>query len=189
MNYLYVDGIEVQVVRRRVKNLSLRINQSDGTVLVTAPMRCRDDQIEQFVRSKAAWISQHHQAVLASPMHLAEQASPEEVRQWRAIVQAGTELLVEKWAPVLGVRPKTLAYRNMRSRWGSCTPDTGRVCINVRLALYPPQCLEYVVVHELCHFFVRNHGSGFTMLMDRHLPNWRESRKLLETYTLGDGSR
>ena len=50
----------------------------------------------------------------------------------------------------------------------------------VRLALYPPQCLEYVVVHELCHFFVRNHGPGFKMLMDTHLPNWRESKKLLE---------
>lgn len=180
MNYAYVNGIEVQVVRRKVKNMSLRINQSDGTVMLVVPARASMQQAEAFLQSKAGWIESHRQAILDSPMHHAENASPDEVRQWRAVVQAGTELLVEKWAPIMGVSPKTLAYRNMRSRWGSCTPDTGRVCINVRLALYPPQCLEYVVVHELCHFFVRNHGAGFKMLMDKYLPNWRESKKLLE---------
>lgn len=180
MTSVYVNGIEVKVVRRRVKRLSLGINQADGTVVATAPMRMPAAAVEAFLQSKAAWIERHRAAVLDSPMHRAENADPDEVRQWRAVVQAGTELLVEKWAPVIGVRPKVLAYRNMRSRWGSCTPDTGRVCINVRLALYPPQCLEYVVVHELCHFYVRNHGSGFQMLMDRYLPTWREAKRLLD---------
>lgn len=180
MMLLYVDGIEVQVTQRRVKNLSIRINQSDGQVMVVAPLRCSQARIQEFVQSKADWIVRKRQEVLESPMHAAEDATPEQLREWKALVQAGTELLVEKWAPVMGVRPKTLAYRNMRSRWGSCTPDTGRVCINVRLALYPPRCLEYVVVHELCHFYVRNHGPGFQMLMDKYLPDWRESRTLLE---------
>ena len=180
MTLVYVNGIEVQVVRRRVKNASLRINQTDGTVMLVVPPGTPRAAIDDFLQSKAAWIERHQQAVLDSPMHRAELADPAEVRQWRAVVQAGTELLVEKWAPIIGVRPKTLAYRNMRSRWGSCTPDTGRVCINVRLALYPPQCLEYVVVHELCHFLERNHGAGFKALMDRHLPNWRETKKLLD---------
>ena len=60
-----------------------------------------------------------------------------------------------------GVKAGKLAYRNMTSRWGSCQPATGRICINVRLALYPPGCLEYVVVHELCHLLERGHGSRF----------------------------
>ena len=180
MTYVYVGGVEVQVVRRRVKNMSLRISQSDGTVMLVAPPSTSEALIREFLESKAGWIASKHQAVLDSPMHRAEYAGEDEVRQWRAVVQAGTELLVEKWSPVIGVRPKKLAYRNMRSRWGSCTPDTGRVCINVRLALYPPQCLEYVVVHELCHFIVRNHGPGFKMLMDKYLPTWRDSKKLLE---------
>ena len=182
MTYVYVNGIEVQVVRRRVKNMSLRINQSDGTVMLVVPTSVSQKDAESFLQSKADWITAHQQAVLDSPMHHAEEAGEDEVREWRALVQAGTEYYVDKWAPIMGVRPKTLAYRNMRSRWGSCTPDTGRVCINVRLALYPPRCLEYVVVHELCHFFVRNHGPGFKMLMDKYLPDWRETKKLLESY-------
>ena len=61
----------------------------------------------------------------------------------------------------MGVKAGRLAYRNMTSRWGSCQPATGRICINVRLALYPPECLEYVVVHELCHLRERGHGQRF----------------------------
>lgn len=176
----YVNGIEVQVTRRRVKTMSLRISQSDGSVLLTAPLRVSEAKIDDFLRSRAAWIERARAGVLGSAMYRAEEASPAEQAEWKAIVAADTELLVEKWAPIMGVRPKVLAYRNMRSRWGSCSPDTGRVCINTRLALYPHRCLEYVVVHELCHFFVRNHGQGFKMLMDRFLPDWRESKALLE---------
>lgn len=83
-------------------------------------------------------------------------------------------MLVSEWAPVLGVGVRKLDYRNMKSRWGSCQPSTGRVCINVRLALYPPECLEYVVVHELCHFLVPNHGPEFKELMGRLMPDWKE---------------
>ena len=80
----------------------------------------------------------------------------------------------------MDVTPGKLAYRNMTSRWGSCQPSTGRICINVRLALYPPRCLEYVVVHELAHLLVHGHGAQFYAVLDCYLPDWRESKKLLE---------
>ena len=72
------------------------------------------------------------------------------------------------------VKAGKIAYRNMTSRWGSCQPSTGRICINVRLALYPPECLEYVVVHELCHLLERGHGPRFHALMDTFMPDWKE---------------
>lgn len=175
-----VNGVQVQVLRRDVKSLRLRVRESDGQVVATAPLGMPRADVEGFLNAHAAWIAGHREAAMRSPMHRAEYADAAEVAQWRALVQAGTELLVDKWAPVLGVRPRKLAYRNMRSRWGSCTPDTGRVCINVRLALYPPRCLEYVVVHELCHFHVRNHGPEFKALMDECLPNWRQTKKILD---------
>ena len=180
MKLVYVDGVEVQVVRRKVKNVTLRVSRTNGAVVLTLPMGFPAEEAERFLQSKASWVKTQRDAVLASPMRQAESATSDELRQWRAVVQAGTELLVEKWAPVIDAHPKTLAYRNMRSRWGSCTPDTGRVCINVRLALYPPRCLEYVVVHGLCHFHARNHGADFKALMDRYLPDWRETKKILD---------
>ena len=79
----------------------------------------------------------------------------------------------------MGVKAGKLAYRNMTSRWGSCQPATGRICINVRLALYPPECLEYVVVHELCHLLERGHGPRFHQLMDTFMPDWKQRRAKL----------
>ena len=87
--------------------------------------------------------------------------------------------LVQKWAAVMQVHPSELTIKNMTSRWGSCQPATGRICINVRLALYPPECLEYVVVHELCHLLERGHGSRFKALMDAFMPDWRDRRAKL----------
>ena len=107
------------------------------------------------------------------------EAGPEEVAAWRAVVEACVPALVEAWEPIMGVKAGKLVYRNMTSRWGSCQPATGRICINVRLALYPPECLEYVVVHELCHLLERGHGPRFKALMDAFMPDWRDRRAKL----------
>lgn len=112
-------------------------------------------------------------------MARAAQATPEEVAAWREAVSACAPALVAAWEPIMGVKAGKLAYRNMMSRWGSCQPSTGRICINVRLALYPPECLEYVVVHELCHLLERGHGPRFHQLMDAFMPDWKQRRAKL----------
>lgn len=112
-------------------------------------------------------------------MARASQATPEEVAQWREVVSACVPALIAAWEPIMGVKAGKLAYRNMTSRWGSCQPSTGRICINVRLALYPPECLEYVVVHELCHLLERGHGPRFHQLMDTFMPDWKQRRAKL----------
>lgn len=106
--------------------------------------------------------------------------TPEELAEWRAVVAAFVPPLVEKWARVLNVKPGKLAYRNMVSRWGSCNVKTGRICINVQLAAHPPECLEYVVVHELCHLREANHGPRFKALLDACLPQWRAAEAKLK---------
>ena len=108
-----------------------------------------------------------------------ELASEEEKKEWKALVSAFVPPLIEKWAPVLGVEVGKLAFRNMKSRWGSCQPSTGRICINTRLALYPPECLEYVVVHELCHLLEGGHNKRFWGLVEACLPNYKKAKKLL----------
>ena len=105
--------------------------------------------------------------------------TPEEVAAWRETVSVCVPALVAAWEPIMGVKAGKLAYRNMTSRWGSCQPATGRICINVRLALYPPECLEYVVVHELCHLLECGHGPRFHQLMDAFMPDWKQRRAKL----------
>lgn len=176
---LVVDGLVVRLTRKRIKNLNLRVHRSGGFVEVSAPTYVRDRDVERFVREKRPWIDAKIAQVAASPAAVAAEAAPEQVAAWRAVVEACVPALVEAWEPIMGVKAGKLAYRNMTSRWGSCQPSTGRICINVRLALYPPECLEYVVVHELCHLLERGHGPRFKALMDTFMPDWRARRTKL----------
>ena len=158
----------------------MRVKTPAEPVQISAPVGTARQVIEEFVRSRKDLIVRLQESRQDSPMARANLATPQEVAEWRAIVEGLTPGLVERWAAVMGVTPGKLAYRNMTSRWGSCQPSTGRICINVRLALYPPRCLEYVVVHELAHLLVHGHGAQFYAVLDRYLPDWRESKKLLE---------
>ena len=177
---IFVDDLEVWVIEKRIRNSYLRVQPPDGRIEVTVPYGTPDAHAEHMVRERRAWIEKRRREVAASPMARAAAATPKDVREWRAVVEACVPALVEKWAPILGVHVGTLAYRNMKSRWGSCQPSTGRICINVRLALYPPECLEYVVVHELCHLLVPGHGAAFHELLDRVMPDWKKRRAKLK---------
>ena len=176
---VFVDEFEVWILRKRVKNVNLRVKSPDGRIEVSAPMRADSEFVKAFVHEKRDWIRNRQNRIAASPQGRAAAASSDEVAQWKAVVQAFVPPLIAKWEPIIGVKAGKIAYRNMTSRWGSCQPSTGRICINVRLALYPPECLEYVVVHELCHLLERGHGLRFHALMDAFLPDWKAIRAKL----------
>lgn len=176
---VFVDEFEVWILRKRVKNVNLRVKPPDGRIEVSAPMRVDSEFVKAFVHEKRDWIRNQQNRIAASPQGRAAAASSDEVAQWKAVVQAFVPPLIAKWEPIIGVNAGKITYRNMASRWGSCQPSTGRICINVRLALYPPECLEYVVVHELCHLLERGHGPRFHALMDAFLPDWKAIRAKL----------
>lgn len=94
--------------------------------------------------------------------------------------------LVDKWSRKLDVQPVYWGLRKMKTKWGSCIAPTRRVWLNVELAKKPPECLEYLVVHELVHLVARRHDERFEELMDRHLPRWRLIRAVLNREPLAN---
>lgn len=177
---LTAGDIAFTVTRRKnMRTIRLHVKPG-GAVEVSCPYGVPNAELVTLVESRAGWIAAKRAELADTPRAHAEQASEEEKRAWRTLVEAAVPLLLEKWEPVMGVRAKKLAYRNMKSRWGSCQPATGRICINTRLALYPMECLEYVVVHELCHLLEPSHGPRFHELMDGFLPDWRTARDKLK---------
>lgn len=88
-------------------------------------------------------------------------------------------LLIEKWESVIGVKSSCFTIRDMKTRWGTCNVRTKKICFNLQLAKKPPQCLEYVVVHELVHLLERSHNYIFKGYMDQFLPGWRNIKKEL----------
>jgi predicted metal-dependent hydrolase len=86
-----------------------------------------------------------------------------------------------RWAASEGIPLPTLMIRKMRTRWGSYS-SKGRVTLNLLLALVPIECLDYVILHELCHYKVGRHGPRFWGLLKRLMPDCEERKRTLNTY-------
>lgn len=79
----------------------------------------------------------------------------------------------------LGVEPTDFIIRKMDKRWGSCTA-AGKVILNTELIRAPRGCIEYVVVHELCHLLHHDHGAKFQALQAAEFPAWEKWKRVLE---------
>lgn len=235
---LNVDGLEipVNVVRKRVKNLNLRI-RADGTVTLSIPQHLPLARAREFLDRKGEWIAERvrcnierrpspdlagelpdriplwgklvprdsihansGQAVggqgaggraipgqAASGRDAGDQGAPGQTTIDQAALDElyRTEVLralpdvVERMEARIGVHATRWSVRVMKTRWGSCTPKTGAIRINARLAAYPPECLEFVVAHELVHLLEPSHNARFHALLDEFCPDNRHLAKLL----------
>lgn len=125
----------------------------------------------------------HKKIVISSP----KVVSQERLRslmdeQYRAALREKASDLVAQWESRLGVQVNQLFIQRMKTKWGSCNTSARNIRLNLDLAKKAPECLDYIVLHEMLHFFVPNHGAKFVELMDRHMPHWRQIRhKLNET--------
>ncbi len=90
--------------------------------------------------------------------------------------------LLERWQPRLGVKAERFFVQRMKTKWGSCNPTAGNIRLNTELAKKPPECLEYIVVHELVHLLEPTHNARFLSLMDRFMPHWRAHRDELNRF-------
>ena len=78
-----------------------------------------------------------------------------------------------------GIAADEAKIKKMKTRWGTCNIDNRRIWINLQLAKKPPECLEYVVIHELVHLLEKNHTNRFNALVEEYCPTWKEAKKLL----------
>jgi predicted metal-dependent hydrolase len=94
--------------------------------------------------------------------------------------------MLGRWAPAIGVETPDWRIKRMKTKWGSCSSDAvPRIWLNVELVKKPRRCLEYVLVHELLHLVIRQHGPAFQGKLDELLPHWRLTRAELGALPLG----
>ena len=89
--------------------------------------------------------------------------------------------LITKWESIMNVSVRRFSIRSMKTRWGSCTPKTRSIRFNLELIKRTPECLEYIVVHELVHLLEASHNNKFKTLMDKFYPKWEFYRKELRS--------
>lgn len=98
---------------------------------------------------------------------------------YRRQMQAMLPQVIAKCSQVVGKSPKSYGIKKMKTRWGTCNTTDSRIWLNLTLAKYNILCLEYVVTHELVHFYEKGHNSAFYGHMDRFFPAWKEVKKAL----------
>ncbi|HKI02797.1 MAG TPA: SprT family zinc-dependent metalloprotease [Thermoanaerobaculia bacterium] len=102
------------------------------------------------------------------------------VEDWyREQLKKAVPPLLERWQPLLGVSVDRWFVQRMKTKWGSCNHKASTIRLNTELAKKPPECLEYIVVHELVHLLEPTHNARFVALMDRFMPKWQFHRQAL----------
>jgi predicted metal-dependent hydrolase len=98
---------------------------------------------------------------------------------YREQLKAAATDLIARWEPLIGVKVGAFFVQRMKTKWGSCNPIHHSLRLNTELAKKPPECLEYIVVHEMVHLLEPTHNARFVALMERFMPNWRMFREQL----------
>lgn len=164
-----------KIIRSDRKTIAIQI-LPDGEVVVRCPRRMPADEISRFVESKASWIKKHLSQRIPTET---EKLTPREIEVLREKARVLITERVQYFAPRIGVTYGSITIRTQRTRWGSCS-SKGNLNFNCLLAMVPPEVLDYVVVHELCHRIEMNHSSRFWSQVESVLPDYKIRRKWLK---------
>ena len=179
--FVKIAGLSVLLVRSSRKTLAVQI-RADGTVIARAPLRMPKDRILCFLSEKASWIRMQ-QGIMQEREKMRQQARIHlDAAQEKELRERARSVLAQRtayFARQIGVTYGRITVRDQKTRWGSCTVETGKIRLNARLARKPEACVEYVLVHELCHLLEPSHNARFHRLMDGFLPDWQERKLLL----------
>src|ERR1017187_336802 len=122
----------------------------------------------------------HTQIVLQVRPGSGEEKKQAVLDEWyREQLKEAVRAVVAKWEPLMGVKLRRFFVQRMKTKWGSCSDSAATIRLNTELAKKPPECLEYVVVHEMAHLLEPTHNGRFTAVMDQFVPGWQVRRETL----------
>jgi predicted metal-dependent hydrolase len=98
---------------------------------------------------------------------------------YRAQLRKAVPSLLAKWEPLMNIKVERFFVQRMKTRWGTCNPVARTIRLNTDLAKKPPECLEYILVHEMTHIIEPRHGRKFCDLLACFIPKWRFYREML----------
>ncbi len=174
------DRIYFDLIRSDRTTCQIQI-KADGSVIVRAPRKMSDREIDRFVCEKQEWI-ERAQAKVREAKERVGNDEPLKYEDIEALADKALEYIPERvkyFAPLVGVEYGNITVRNQRTRWGSCS-GKGNLNFNCLLMLTPKDVIDYVVVHELCHLKEMNHSRDFWKEVEDVLPDYKNSRLWLK---------
>ena len=169
-----------KIIRSPRRTLSLQIS-NDGEVIVRAPYLASGRQIEKFVSSHAIWVDKKLKDVEQKNAS-AEQQGMLTADDLKVLAKKAKKFLPERvvyYANIIGVSYGRISIRAQSTRWGSCS-DKGNLNFNCLLMLTPPEVIDSVIVHELCHRRQMNHSPAFYREVLKAYPDYKKWNKWLK---------
>lgn len=171
---MVIEGIpqEITVIRSTRKTLCIQLTR-DGSLIARAPLRMKETQIRQFILSKASLLQRHLQKMEAENKAL-QDLPPFTNNEIQWMVAEAKKIIPDRvayYASLLGISYGRITIRKQITKWGSCSA-AGNLNFNCLLIKMPPQVLDAVVVHELCHILEMNHSKSFYRRIHQIYPEY-----------------
>ena len=174
--------MDVTVIKSNRKTVGIQVN-ADLSVTVRVPRKISSKDIERILKEKEPWLRKHIEQIRRQ----IQQYESMEIQkltneQIQKLMEKACKYIPERvsyYAKQVGVTYGRITIRKQKTRWGSCS-SKGNLNFNYLLMLTPPEVLDYVIVHELCHRKEMNHSKAFWNEIEKIFPNYRESVKWLK---------
>ncbi len=166
-----MQSIQYTLIRSARSTIWLEIR--DGKLIVRAPRNVPLAEVEAVIRKKENWIRKHLEKS-REELEAVRNIRPLTTEELRELGRRAVEYLpgrVKYYAEKIGVSPRKITIRNQRTRWGSCSAK-GNLNFNCLLMLTPPEVIDSIVVHELCHMKQMNHSDAFYREVLRVYPEY-----------------
>ncbi len=162
-----MNDVPIKIRRQNRKSMMMRRTLEGVEVFIPHWMKKDSRIVRQFIAGGLKKLDK-----LPPPLEHEELVSPAEIRA-----------LARQWAGCMGLDPKRITLRTMSRKWGSCS-SRDNITFNSALRYLPRHLVEYVIVHELVHLLIFNHGSEFRQMMTGFLPGWEEAERELNRIRL-----
>ena len=167
MNKKEIDKYEI--IYSKIKNVYIQIK--DGKVIIKAPKRISEKELEKIIEKKSDWIEKN----LEKTSQKQEKPALYTEEQFKKIVENNANELIN----TTGLIPRKIRIRDIKYAWGSCS-NNKNITINKKLISYSELAIRYVILHELCHLKYMNHSKDFWDLVQKYMPEYKKAKMELK---------